>query len=212
MYWLPVDDGVLWATAAAPLAAYAGAEPDPAALLSAFTLRGVNSPRPATSARCGASRPTTRSSWKPEPARASNPFRIRPVSVPSSALLVRETVTSGVTRRTVGTDRLSADLSGGIDSSVITSLAATRAPLLAVTYTDDRMGEQDDMRYAERTAASNSAITHAWVHGSRASVQHFDAERSGEVPVLARAGPEAGEEGLPGEGLRPAGRWRPCPR
>ncbi|KOU50070.1 asparagine synthase-related protein [Streptomyces sp. WM6378] len=88
---------------------------------------------------------------------------------------MRETVTSAVTRRTTGTDRLSTDLSGGIDSSVITSLAAPRTPLLAVTYTDDRMGEQDDVRYAERIAAGNPAIEHAWVHGTRDGVQHFDA-------------------------------------
>jgi asparagine synthase (glutamine-hydrolysing) len=177
VYWLPVDDGVLWATAAAPLAAYIGAEPDPAALLAAFTLRGVDSadashfrsvrrvpPDHALVLEAGAG---PRIEAVPRPA--------RPQAYAESTLLVRETVTSAVTRRTAGIARLSADLSGGIDSSVITSLAAARTPLLAVTYTDDRMGEQDDVRYAEQIADGNPAIEHAWVHGTRDGVQHFDA-------------------------------------
>lgn len=189
VYWLPVYDGVLWATAAASLAAFAGAEPDPAVLLAAFTLRGVDV------AEVSHFRTVRR--VPPDHAlvlEAGVGPRIEPVPRPApqrafaeSALLVRETVTSAVTRRTAGTDRLSADLSGGIDSSVITSLAAARTPLLAVTYTDDRMGEQDDVRYAERIATGNPAIEHAWVHGTRDGVQHFDALHDPAVLPLTDA-------------------------
>lgn len=43
VYWIPTREGVLWATAAAPLAAFAEAEPNPAVLLGAFTVRGCDS-------------------------------------------------------------------------------------------------------------------------------------------------------------------------
>ncbi|MET7489387.1 asparagine synthase-related protein [Streptomyces sp. NPDC005538] len=90
------------------------------------------------------------------------PHPDRPLSFADGSALVRETVTSAVARRAARTGRLSADLSGGIDSSTLTSLAAEHAPLLAVTYTDARMGEQDDVRYAERIAAATPAIRHTW--------------------------------------------------
>ncbi|WP_369253741.1 asparagine synthase-related protein [Streptomyces sp. R35] len=177
VYWLPLDDGVLWATAAAPLAAYSGAEPDPAVLLAAFMLRGLDAaeashfrtvrrvpPDHALVLEAGA-----------DPRIEPVPHRARERSLPEGAPLVRETVTSAVTRRAVSTDRLSADLSGGIDSSALTSLAAARTPLLAVTYTDGRMSQQDDVQYAERIAAGNPAIDHVRVHGTHDKVQHFDA-------------------------------------
>lgn len=80
-----------------------------------------------------------------------------------------------IARRVEASTRVSCDLSGGIDSGTITSLAAARSPLLAITYTDDHMAGQDDAVYAERLAADRTSITHAWVRGDH--VGHFDALR-----------------------------------
>ncbi|MFJ3825751.1 asparagine synthase-related protein [Streptomyces nodosus] len=77
-----------------------------------------------------------------------------------------ETITTAVGRRVADSGQISSDLSGGVDSGTVTSLAAARGPLLAVTYTDTRMGEQDDMRYAERIAHG-----HPQVHGTRAGLR-----------------------------------------
>ncbi|MFE0062976.1 asparagine synthase-related protein [Streptomyces sp. NPDC059003] len=60
-------------------------------------------------------------------------------------------------------------------------------PAARCTYTDDRMGEHYDVRYAERVAADNPPIAHAWVHGTRSSVQHFDALDDPAVLLLTDA-------------------------
>ncbi|MFL4910743.1 asparagine synthase-related protein [Streptomyces sp. MMS24-I2-30] len=177
VYWL-VDGGrVWWATAAAPLAAYAGAEPDPAVLLAAFTLRGVDvlaGHSHFRAVRRVAPGHALVLEAERDPRTAPVPYAAPAVSFADGAPLVRDTVTTAVARRTDGGGAVSSDLSGGIDSSTITSLAAARTPLLAVTYTDERMGEQDDVLYAERIAADRTSITHAWVRGTRGGVQHFD--------------------------------------
>jgi asparagine synthase (glutamine-hydrolysing) len=177
VYWLPLDGGVLWATAAAPLAAYRGAEADPAVLLSAFILRGLDTAQTSHFRTVRRVPPDHALVLKAGvgPRVEPVPYPSRPRSFAASAPLVRDAVMTAVARRATSTDRLSADLSGGVDSSTVTCLAAAHTPLLAVTYTDVRMGEQDDVRYAERIAAGSDGIRHAWVHGTRDGVQHFDA-------------------------------------
>lgn len=177
VYWIPARGGVLWATAAAPLAAFAEAEPNPAVLLSAFTVQGVD-------VLAADSHFHTVRRVPPGHALVLAPDRQpRTEAVPATsaersfedgAIAVRETITTAVGRRVASSGRISSDLSGGVDSGTVTSLAAACGPLLAVTYTDARMGEQDDMRYAERVAHDHAQITHAQVHGTRAGVQHFD--------------------------------------
>jgi asparagine synthase (glutamine-hydrolysing) len=168
VYWLREGDRVWWATAAAPLAAHAGAEVDPAVLLAAFTLRGVDvlaghshfrdvrrvAPGHTLVLEAGR-RPRT------EPV----PYAAPALSFTHGAPLVRDAITTAVARRAGGGRPLSSDLSGGVDSGTITSLAAARTPLLALTYTDERMSEQDDVLFAERIAADRTSITHAWVQG-----------------------------------------------
>ncbi|OEV09319.1 hypothetical protein AN218_23085 [Streptomyces nanshensis] len=178
VYWLPVGDGVLWATAAAPLAAYAEADPNPAVLMATFTVRGVDvlaedshfhtvrrvPPGHALVVESGRG---PRTEPVPVPARTQ--------SFTDGSSDVRETITTAIARRAAQFGRISSDLSGGVDSSTVTSLAAARGPLLAVTYTDAHMGEQDDMLYAQRIAHDHQQITHKTIHGGRAGVQHFDA-------------------------------------
>ncbi|MGY3056100.1 asparagine synthase (glutamine-hydrolyzing) [Streptomyces sp. TE3672] len=177
VYWLVDGERVWWATAAAPLAAHAGGEPDPAVLLAAFTLRGVDvlaghshfsAVRRVPPGHALILEPGSRPRTGPVPYAAAT------LSFADGAPLVREAITTAVARRAEGRGLISSDLSGGVDSSTVTSLAAARTPLLAVTYTDERMAEQDDVLYAERIAADRTSITHAWVHGTRDGVQHFD--------------------------------------
>ncbi|QCX82221.1 Asparagine synthase (plasmid) [Streptomyces sp. YIM 121038] len=177
VYWLPVEGGVLWASAAAPLAAYRGAEADPAVLLSAFTLRGLDTIQASHFRTVRRVPPYHALVLEAEagPRVESVPSSARPRSFATGAPLVRDAVSTAVTRRATSNALLSADLSGGIDSTTVTCLAVAHSPLLAVTYTDARMGEQDDVRYAERIAAGSDGIRHAWVYGTRDGVQHFDA-------------------------------------
>ncbi|MGW5098210.1 asparagine synthase-related protein [Streptomyces nodosus] len=177
VYWIPTGEGVLWATAAAALAAFAQAEPDPAVLLSAFMVRGVDvlaaDSHFHTVRRVPPGHVLVLAPGRP-PRTEAVPVPAAERSFEDGAIAVRETITAAVGRRAADSGRISSDLSGGVDSGTVTSLAAARGPLLAVTYTDTRMGEQDDMRYAERIAHDHPQITHTQIHGTRAGVQHFD--------------------------------------
>ncbi|MBQ0972964.1 hypothetical protein KBZ00_17720 [Streptomyces sp. RK31] len=176
VYWLPTREGVLWATAATPLAAFAQAEPNPAVLLGAFTVRGVDvlaaDSHFHTVRRVPPGHALILAPGR-QPRTEALPVPSAVTSFEEGAPAVRETITAAVGRRAVA-GPISSDLSGGVDSGTVTSLAAACGPLLAVTYTDARMGEQDDMRYAERIAHDHPQITHATIDGARAGVQHFD--------------------------------------
>ncbi|MFI1225994.1 MULTISPECIES: asparagine synthase-related protein [Streptomyces] len=177
VYWIPVPEGVLWATAAAPLAAFAEAEPDPAVLLSAFMVRGVDVLATDSHFRAVRRVPPGHSlvlAPGRQPRTEAVPALTAETSFEEGTTAVRETITAAVGRRATGSGPISSDLSGGVDSGTVTSLAAARGPLLAVTYTDARMGGQDDIRYAERIAHDHPQITHATIDGTRAGVQHFD--------------------------------------
>ncbi|GAA1334675.1 hypothetical protein GCM10009647_076460 [Streptomyces sanglieri] len=177
VYWIPVPEGVLWATAAAPLAAFAEAEPDLAVLLSAFMVRGVDVLAADSHFRTVRRVPPGHIlvlTPSRQPRTEAAPALTGKTSFEDGATAVRETITASVGRRATSSGPISSDLSGGVDSGTVTSLAAACGPLLAVTYTDARMGEQDDMRYAERIAHDHPQITHTKIHGTRAGVQHFD--------------------------------------
>ncbi|MFB9539704.1 MULTISPECIES: asparagine synthase-related protein [Streptomyces] len=177
VYWIPTREGALWATAAAPLAAFAEAEPNPAVLLGAFTVRGVDvlaaDSHFHTVRRVPPGHVLVLAPGR-QPRTEALPVPLAVTSFEDGTPAVRETITAAVSRRASVASPISSDLSGGVDSGTVTSLAAACGPLLAVTYTDARMGEQDDMRYAERIARDHPQITHTTVHGTRAGVQHFD--------------------------------------
>ncbi|MEE1930691.1 asparagine synthase-related protein [Streptomyces sp. TRM 70351] len=177
VYWIRVREGVLWATAAAPLAAFAKAQPNFAVLLSMFMVRGVDvlaaDSHFRTVRRVPPGHVLVLAPGR-QPRTEAVPALTARTSIEEGATAVRETITTAVGRRATSSGPISSDLSGGVDSGTVTTLAATRGPLLAVTYTDARMSEQDDMRYAERIAHDHPQITHTKIHGARAGVQHFD--------------------------------------
>ncbi|MFJ6661311.1 asparagine synthase-related protein [Streptomyces sp. NPDC091377] len=177
VYWIEVREGVLWATAAAPLAAFAEAEPNPAVLLGSFMVRGVDVL--AADSHFHAVRRVPPGhvlvlAPRRQPRTEAVPALTAETSFEEGAKAVRETITAAVSRRAASSGPISSDLSGGVDSGTVTSLAAACGPLLAVTYTDARMGGQDDMRYAKRIAHDHPQITHTTIHGARAGVRHFD--------------------------------------
>ncbi|MFF5131082.1 asparagine synthase-related protein [Streptomyces syringium] len=177
VYWLPQGDGVLWATAAAPLAALTGARAQLSLLLGAFALTGVDG-LAGHSLFHGVRRvPPGHVLLLPDhgPAHTVPAFEdSRPVPPGEGIERLRDAVQTAVGRRARAAMRLSADLSGGIDSSSITCLAAGHRPLLAVTYTDAHLADDDDPRYARRIADAVAGIRHQVVDGGAAGVGHFD--------------------------------------
>lgn len=69
-------------------------------------------------------------------------------------------LTTSVRARTAGADSVSADLSGGLDSSTLALLAArgSDGPVTALTYTDPYTTNDDDTGYARRIAEAEPGL------------------------------------------------------
>ncbi|WP_327170143.1 albusnodin/ikarugamycin family macrolactam cyclase [Streptomyces sp. NBC_01336] len=177
VYWLRDRDQVLWSTSAAALAAYTHARPDTATLLAALTVHGIDhlgrSSYFAGVHRVPPGRALTLEPGRP-PRTEAVAGRYARLDLHDGAQELAHHLHTAVRRRTEQTAKVSADLSGGIDSSALATLAAAHTPVLAVTYTDRLLAEQDDLRYARRIAADTDAITHITVDGAAAGVGHFD--------------------------------------
>ncbi len=176
VFWMHFADRVLWGTAAAPLAALGGYQADPAVLLGQMVLQGVEVLGDASHFHeVRRVRPghvlVLEEGQQPRTERLAPP--VGRTEFERAAPLVREAVVEAVERRTMLGGRISADLSGGMDSGVVASLAATRTRLLAVTYTDARMQDEDDVHYARRTAAQLPGVRHQVVEGGTGATRHF---------------------------------------
>ncbi|MEV7422890.1 asparagine synthase-related protein [Streptomyces sp. NPDC091212] len=176
VYWCQQGGVTWWSTAAAPLAALIGTTPAVPVLLADLTLFGVDTqldhsryegvrrvpPGHALLLRPGIAPSTER---LPQPG---------PFSFDQGARQLREALTTAVERRAQAYERVSADLSGGMDSSTVTCLAARIRPTVAVTYTDAHMAEDDDLIYAARTAADVCGITHKIIDAREHKAAQFD--------------------------------------
>ncbi|MFE2938487.1 asparagine synthase-related protein [Streptomyces sp. NPDC059255] len=177
LYWREETGAVWWATAATPLAALNGAAPDLTWLLADMTVSGVDF-RLDRAHFEGVRRipPGSALVLKDHAVPHVIAFPAGPAALTlgEGARSVREALTTAVTRRAQATDRLTSDLSGGVDSSSVTCLAVAERPVLAVTYTDARMAEDDDLLFAHRIAAEVGGITHRVVDARVEGVRHFD--------------------------------------
>ncbi|MFD9418732.1 asparagine synthase-related protein [Streptomyces goshikiensis] len=208
VFWLIDGDEVVWSTSAIVLAAYAEAAPDPARLVAAFTLRGVD-PLGTHSYFAGIRRVPPGHALTLSPGR---PARTEAVPMPQpllsfeeGALALREAMTTAVERRISLLGQASADLSGGIDSSIVTALAARRAPLTGITYTDGYMRGEDDLLYARRIAADLPDVRHVTVDGEQHGVLHFDGlQRPGILVMTDSPSLSVGVLGIKAAHLAPA--------
>ncbi|WP_285729290.1 albusnodin/ikarugamycin family macrolactam cyclase [Nocardiopsis sp. ATB16-24] len=78
---------------------------------------------------------------------------------------LRTALTEAVALRTPESEQVSADLSGGMDSTAIALLAARTTEVYAVTYTTSGLGNHTDLHHARTAAAITPAITHHLAHG-----------------------------------------------
>jgi asparagine synthase (glutamine-hydrolysing) len=187
LYWVEHDGAVWWASAATPLAALTGAEPDLAWLLGDLTLDGVDF-RLSTAPFTGVRRVPPGAALVVYGDRAVPVVRRLPepegLSFAEGARRLRQAFTAAVTRRAGAHERVTTDLSGGVDSSAVTCLAVRERPVLAVTYTTAHTEGDDDLAFARRVAAEVGGITHRVVSGDRVRVAHFDGlDEPGTLPV-----------------------------
>lgn len=177
VYWVEHEGAVWWATSATALAALTNAVVDAAWLLGDLTVSGVDF-RLHSAPFAGVRRVPPGSALVLRRDAAPTVAPLTPsarASFVPSAQRVREAVTTAVTRRARRYEQVTADLSGGVDSSTVTCLAVTeRRPLTAVTYTDARMEKDDDLTYARRIAAEVEGIDHHVIDARESAVRHFD--------------------------------------
>nr|WP_046471145.1 albusnodin/ikarugamycin family macrolactam cyclase [Allosalinactinospora lopnorensis] len=83
---------------------------------------------------------------------------------------------TGVDERVAGVRSVTADLSGGLDSSSLALLAARgrTSPIPALTYTDSYAANDDDTDYASRIAAVAPALEQVLVEGDAATLPFTD--------------------------------------
>ncbi|MER6917149.1 asparagine synthase-related protein [Streptomyces sp. NPDC000594] len=186
VYWARHGDAIWWSTVAAPLAALTGTDPRLPVLLADLTLAGVDIAH--DQARYESVRrvpPGHALILRPGGDPAVHRLPVPPPLTPDEgARQLRSALGTAVGRRSDMYGTLTTDLSGGIDSSSVTCLAAARRPVLSVTYTDARLAEEDDVHYARRLAAENVGISHQIIDARRAGVRQFDGlGDSGALPV-----------------------------
>ncbi|MFD8970165.1 asparagine synthase-related protein [Streptomyces sp. NPDC059568] len=176
VYWLKCDGVVWWSTAAAPLAALVGTAPNLPVLLADLTVTGVDVQHDQAHYAGVRRVPPGHALVLGE---GAEPYAVpagEPVALTFDAGVrrLRDALTTAVERRAHVYRRVSADLSGGMDSSSLTCIAVRSRPVLAVTYTDAHLAEDDDVRYARRVAAEVGGITHQVVDARQTGVAQFD--------------------------------------
>jgi asparagine synthase (glutamine-hydrolysing) len=186
LWWLRREDQVVWSTSAVALADLMGIGPDlamvaaelaaPAADAAARgTLFPDITPVPPGNALIIDADGPRHQRWSQH----QDPMTLRRFAEAAEELHVRLNRAVGV--RIAGAGPVSCDLSGGLDSSVLTCLAAARRPdVLALTYTDPVLGESDDVVLARKVAAQ-LGVRHEVAQAD--TVLHFGGLDGGVVPV-----------------------------
>ncbi|OEJ20934.1 asparagine synthase-related protein [Streptomyces subrutilus] len=206
VHWTSTGSTVTWSTSALALAALTGAAPDPVRLLAEVTTWGVEPGVDGWFEGIHRVPPGSALTLAPDiPPTIQRPPTPSVRSFADAAEALRHELPLAVGRRALTGRSLSSDLSGGVDSSSITCLAAAHTNLTAVTYVDAAMADQDDARYAAEIAVAYPAITQHVVDGRRAGSRHFDrlADPT-SVPVTDAPALSVGMLGILGAQLAPA--------
>jgi asparagine synthase (glutamine-hydrolysing) len=165
LYYRLDAGGVRWASAAAPLAAACSEGPDPAMAAAAlvFPQPGLF---PGRSLFAEVSRvPPGCVLLLEENTATVTPYEPAsdPVPLAEAAERLRQALTEAVTARMTAHETVSFDLAG-LDSTTLACLAAQVRSVVAVTFTDDRL-RNDDPAYATRTAQAVPGLDHRLVVG-----------------------------------------------
>lgn len=108
------------------------------------------------------------------------PAAYAPVELRQAAPVVRAALAEAVAARGDGRP-VSADLAG-LDSTTLACLAAQRGRVAAVTFADERLRD-DDLAFAQRTAAAVPHLAHHTVPGDPGTVYYAGLDNLGHLPV-----------------------------
>ncbi|MFJ4010878.1 asparagine synthase-related protein [Streptomyces sp. NPDC090026] len=183
VYWRSHGGTLWWATSALALAALDGAPVDPTALAAHLALAQPDVLGQRSLLRC-VNRVPGGHLLLADPSGARTvrfePAAYESVDLPVAAATVRAALGEAVATRLDGRP-VSADLAG-LDSTTLACLAATRGPVTAVTFADERLRD-DDLPYATRTAAAVPNLTHHAVAGTAHTVYYDGVGDLSRLPV-----------------------------
>lgn len=92
--------------------------------------------------------------------------RITSAGVDDAAVILGNALQTAVERRVASVDSVSADLSGGLDSTSVAVLSAQAgASPVVITYADPRGVNDEDVHFASRVAGADHRLRHVVVHG-----------------------------------------------
>ncbi|MFV2198216.1 albusnodin/ikarugamycin family macrolactam cyclase, partial [Nocardiopsis sp. LOL_012] len=179
--------GGWWATRARPLAQATGAVLDREALaahLAVPLVEELRSPRSLWRGVCQAP-PGHTLYLTHQRAATTAPAPLSGLEPAEIAQRLRTALTDAVALRTPDSAHVSADLSGGMDSTTITLLAARHTPVFATTYTAPDLGNHTDVHHARTAAATSRAITHYLARGDHTTWPYTDLHQ--QIPTDAPA-------------------------
>nr|WP_246421992.1 albusnodin/ikarugamycin family macrolactam cyclase [Nocardiopsis mwathae] len=98
---------------------------------------------------------------------ADRPLEREPVDPTAAGDALRSALLTAVEERVSGALQVTADLSGGLDSSTLALLAASchRHRVRTITYADDFAANDDDIDHAQRISTREPALDRVVVHG-----------------------------------------------
>jgi asparagine synthase (glutamine-hydrolysing) len=91
-------------------------------------------------------------------------------SLDEAGVALRKALLTAIDRRVHASDQVSTDLSGGLDSSSVTVLAAHLGSPVAVTYADPYAVNDEDVRFAHAVAATQPRLRHVVTTGSQSTL------------------------------------------
>lgn len=91
-------------------------------------------------------------------------------SLAEAARVLADTLQAAVAARVQ--EPISADLSGGLDSTSLALLAARRGPVLALTYADPLASGDEDVVFAQKAATFLPAVSHELISGDQRTLPY----------------------------------------
>ncbi len=168
--------GWLWATTVRPLVALRAARIDAEFLTGLLAVPLVEELRQGRSAWEGVrSVPPGHALVLSRGRAAAEPYATAvdtPRDFPSAASRLREALTEAVSLRTRQARVVTADLSGGLDSTTVAVLAGPQRPVFTVTYTDRRICNDDDVRHADTAVQATPGLEQHMVHGDDSALPY----------------------------------------
>ncbi|MGV9306853.1 MULTISPECIES: albusnodin/ikarugamycin family macrolactam cyclase [unclassified Nonomuraea] len=190
VYYARRGDDIVWAAEAGLLAAHTGADIDLTSVIAWMAAPTVPELAGHTTVYRGVARvPAGRLLELPTGAVVDyEPATCASHDPADARYELRHALTSSVEARAAAHPRLSADLSGGVDSTCVAAAAAHASPRRLPAFTHHPyLADNDDLMYAQRAVDALPGVLHRVVPGSARWFDHLDRVPATDLPYADAA-------------------------